>query len=171
MASLALLALLLQVTTPEAFLSELCDPPPGRGLPAHWSSMASETAGRAADPELLEEVLGGVEALDVEPGSRTGLDVEGSTYTVTYATSVWTLASESGGTESITGETVVEWTGESYRWAGVPFLERSVPEGDAGDRDDTPLAGGRLVWGGAVTVLVLLGGVLAIAWVRKRYMD
>jgi len=161
---LFLLALLGYPESPVEFLDHLCENRSGFEGAIYWSDMAASSVDTLlSDPDSLEVQLSLKMDLSVEPGMRTLFETTDSGYIVEYGESVWTWTADDGRLHRLTGVTAIEWTAIGYRWTRLPFLASSGSGSVSVGRKE------RLVSAVLFTILILVFGAIALAWVKRGF--
>jgi len=155
------MAAMLAQTSPEGFLSMLCDTAQTPGGPACWFSSASPSADPDfANPDTLRSVLPGLRELSVDPGPPDLVEVDEATmtYTVSFPEAEWTWMDEGGRVHRVRGETLVEQSGGVYRWVALPVHREGFSAGP----------GERIFVGFPFALLVIAIALVFVWWARKR---
>ncbi|MBD3277491.1 MAG: hypothetical protein GF388_04250 [Candidatus Aegiribacteria sp.] len=161
MVFLLLAAVLTSPSTPEEFLSELCDSSRGQEGLEYWISTASEDAVFPyGEPDSMRSILNNMEDLTVEPGDRTSFMDMGNIFVIEFGDSRWTWIDPRGNVNRKLGLATVRCENGSYSWTVLPVLD--TKSFSLGMKE-------RLIAGLMVTVLVLVFGAILVAWASRRY--
>ncbi len=159
---LFVVALLGYPESPVEFLDHLCENRSGPEGAIYWSDMAASCVDTLlSDPDSLGAQLSSRMDLSVEPGIRTLFETTDDGYIVEYGESIWTWTAEDGRLHRINGVTGIEWTAIGYRWIRLPFLVSSISV-SVGRKE-------RLVTAVLFTILILVFGAIAVAWVKRQF--
>lgn len=155
-------AILLDPSTPEDFLYELCENSSGMEGAEFWSSHASmEVQSALADPDSLVTILGGMRELTVNTGTRTAFDESENMFRIEFGESIWTWIDSDDNLHRKKGLSVVICSRGDYTWSDIPVLStRSISIG----RKE------KLITGILITFLVLISTFILLVWARRRYL-
>jgi len=155
------MALLLNPSTPEEFLDELCLRSNQRDW-EYWSSAAfDDVSPELSDLAFISEHLDERRDLTVDPGPRTDFQDLGSAgFRIEYEESVWTWVDGQGITNSKKGFSAVISNHGDYAWSDLAVLH----EGSArmGHRE-------RMVSGILLTFVIMIIGGILLFWAKRRY--
>ena len=162
MLSIMICAILLNPSTPEDFLHELCENSSGMEGAEFWSSYAStEVQSVLTDPDSLVMILSGMQDLTVSTGTRTAFEERENAFRIEFGESNWTWIDSNSSLHRITGLTVVVCSLGNYTWSKIPILSsRSVSVG----RKE------RLISGIMITFLLMISTLILLIWARRRYL-
>lgn len=158
---LLIAAVLTSPSTPEEFLSALCDSTRGQEGLEYWISSASEDAVFPhGEPDSMRSILENMKDLTVEPGHRTSFMDLGNTFVIEFGDSRWTWTDPQGNVNRKVGLATVRCENGDYSWTVLPVLD--TKSFSLGMKE-------RLIAGLMVTVLVLVFGSILVAWASRRY--
>lgn len=109
--------------------------------------------------DTIVSVISAFNSLSITPGNSNLEDIEGG-YRLIYPTSHWTWRLDGGRIGSVKDTTIIEWKPGGYTWVTVPFFTK---EGASLGRGES------LCMGATLTVFILLLGVIALWYIKRKY--
>jgi len=144
---------LSEAETPDQFLRVLAS-----ASVEEWLQTAS-VENNPFTPDSVEQRIGSLQHLSVEPGQATLEDCEGG-YRAIFSESRWTWRLPGGEIGSVTGTSIIEWHPGGYRWVTLPVL---TEEGAVlGFRESVCM-------GVTAMGVVMLVAVLALWYAKRRF--
>ena len=156
------LSVMMTVSTPEEFLTELCDSSSGPEGIEYWVDHASASVNPlVANPDSLSIILGTMQELNVIPGDRTLFESDGDTFRIEFGGSKWTWTDRHGNQYMREGLTVVLCTGGIYSWSKIPALDEV--SASVGKRE-------KLITGVILTFILIIFAFIILMWAKRRYL-